>query len=173
MKPLPTRQGGRLLAALSPRLYVQLSPERLTVRDVRSGQSLSDTPWLAIRHRDGRAHVAAMGRAAERLAHEPGVTIVNPFAHPRTIISDFTAAEQLLKAFIRQWRPRKLLQPAPWIVIHPLPMAEGGYTQVELRALRELALGAGAAGVDVWIGPALRDDQVRDRAFPPGGELAD
>ena len=46
------------------------------------------------------------------------------------------------------------------IVIHPMERIEGGLSQIEERALRELAIGAGASRVAVWVGDALTDEEV-------------
>ena len=77
---------------------------------------------------------------------------MNPFAHSRSLVSDFTVAEQLIKVFVRRLLGRHLLTPSPRIVIHLLGDPESGFTQVERRAFREMALGAGASSVVVWSG---------------------
>jgi len=43
-------------------------------------------------------------------------------------------------------------------------MIEGGLSQVEERVLRELAAGAGARKVFVWVGHELSDQEVIQRA---------
>jgi len=40
-------------------------------------------------------------------------------------------------------------------------MIEGGLSQVEERVLTEAAIGAGASKVVVWLGPELKDDEVK------------
>jgi len=95
--------------------------------------------------------------------------VVNPFAHPRTLVSDFTVAEQLLKyQLLRVLKPR-FWRPSPCVVMHPMGKADGGYTQVERRAFREMALGAGASQVFLWIGRPLTDAELLARK-PPSGE---
>jgi rod shape-determining protein MreB and related proteins len=37
-----------MFAALRPVLYVKVSPERLTVRNVKSGESVSEVPEMSI-----------------------------------------------------------------------------------------------------------------------------
>jgi len=87
-------------------------------------------------------------------------------------VSDFTLAEQLLKAFARRVVQGRLRwAPSPAIVIHPLGEHCGGLTQVEIRALQELALGLGASGVQIWQGPALTDEQLLSGDFPDSGKF--
>ena len=46
------------------------------------------------------------------------------------------------------------------IVLHPRVAPEGGFTQIELRALHELGMGAGAYRVIVWQGRDLADEEL-------------
>ena len=92
-----------LKALFKPRLYIQLSPERILVRDPNSGNEVNDVPEIAVqRPAGGKATVLAIGREARNAAVQPDTTVHNPFAHPRSLVSDFTLAEMLLKAFVRQ-----------------------------------------------------------------------
>jgi rod shape-determining protein MreB len=59
------------------------------------------------------------------------------------VIADFTVTEQMLKQFIKMVHPRSVLRPSPRIII----CVPCGSTQVERRAIRESALGAGASDV--------------------------
>lgn len=88
--------------------------------------------------------------AAEAALQNPGkIRVVNGYEHSRTIISDFTAAEKVLQSALRSVSGRKLFQPAPILIMHPLQQIEGGLTGIEARALLELAAGAGARRVCV------------------------
>jgi hypothetical protein len=80
------------------------------------------------------------------------------FASPRTLIGHFVSAEAEFRQGFRKVR-RGLL--APWVLMHPMELMDGGFTQVESRALIELAAGAGARRVGVWEGKELSGDQVR------------
>lgn len=157
-----------MLSALTPLIYVQISPERLTLRNPKSGQTLSEVPELAISLPPQR-RITAVGAQARLAAASEPADIVNPFAHPRSLISDFTVAEQLLKHQLKAMHARSWLAASPHIVIHPLGEPEGGFTQVELRALRELASAAGASKVNVWTGRALTDEELMARRAPAGG----
>jgi len=59
------------------------------------------------------------------------------------VIADFTITELMLKHFIRKVHPSSCLRPSPRIII----CVPCGSTQVERRAIRESALGAGASQV--------------------------
>ena len=59
------------------------------------------------------------------------------------VIADFTVTEQMLKHFIRTIHANSLLRPSPRIII----CVPCGSAQVERRAIRESALGAGASEV--------------------------
>lgn len=163
----------KLLDFFSPVLYLRLSPDRLTVRDVRTGAFISEVPEIAIQRGQKKPHVLAVGAEASLHKATPSVEVVNPFAHPRTLVGDFTAGEQVMKAFVRKLMGRSLFAAAPRMVFHPLGDPAGGLTQVEIRALREMALGAGAAGVVMWQGPELSDQQVLSNQFPAAGRLLD
>ena len=141
------------------RLLVEISPQRLSVRNLKSGLAVSEIPELAI---DTKARkVLAMGAQARAAAAQaPQCEVVNPFAHPRSLVSDFTSGELLLRAFVRRASPRHWLHPAPLVFLHPVGDPEGGYTQIERRALREMALGAGARNVALCIGGLPSDREM-------------
>jgi len=157
-----------MLSAFLPLIYVQISPERLTLKDPKTGQTLSEVPELALSPPPRRRILAAGPQARLAAASEPA-EVVNPFAHPRSLISDFILAEQLPKYQLRRMHRRAWLAASPHIVIHPLGDPEGGFTQVELRALRELANAAGASKVNVWTGRPLTDEELLTRKPPAQG----
>lgn len=157
-----------MLSALIPLLYVQISPERLTIRKPKSGHALSEVPEMAIGRQPDR-RIIAVGEQARPAAAAQSADLVNPFAHPRSLLSDFSVAEELLKRQLKRMQPRAWLAASPHIVIHPLGDPLGGFTQVELRAFRELASAVGASKVDVWTGRALTDEELLARR-PPAGE---
>lgn len=141
-----------------PLLYVQISPELLTLKNIHSGMILSEPAQIAISTQNGRRVVLTGKEIAQ--AGVSGAKVIKPFAHPRSLISDFSSAEVLLRWQIKKMIGNKLITLAPVIVIHPLGNPEGGFTEIELRALRELGLGAGAKKVFVWTGRLLTDQEV-------------
>ncbi len=157
-----------MLSALKqPIIYVQISPERLTVKNVRSGQAVSEVPEVAV-SAEPKPKILGVGLQARLAASGQQAKVVNPFAHPRSLVSDFTVAEQLIKEFVRRLQGKSFFTLAPVIVIHPLGSPAGGFTQVENRAFREMALGAGASKAIVWNGRNLTDQEVLSKQFPPG-----
>ncbi|MFZ6653875.1 rod shape-determining protein [Undibacterium sp. TJN19] len=152
-------------------LYIQLSPDRLTVRNPKSGDVISEIPEIAISAAPQARIVAVGAQARQASSLDSSVRLVNPFAHPRSLMSDFTTAQEVLKSFVKRLPPKAFWQASPAMVIHPLGEHEGGLTQVELRALHELAFGAGAASVSIWQGRPLTDTELLAREFPHEGQL--
>lgn len=141
-----------LRAFLKPVVYARLEPELLSLREAGSGRSLSEPPIAAV----SKGRVLAVGEAARLHAGE----VVNPFKHPRTLIADFTVGEAVLKGFLKKLYAGRWFWPAPLLVLHPRVNAEGGLTELELRALRELGIGAGAYRVLLWQGRDLADEEL-------------
>src|SRR5688572_19638639 len=80
-----------------------------------------------------------------------------PFSTTRMLVGHFESAERTLKAAVARVRGGSFL--APNVLMHPLEMVEGGLSQIEERVLLELAKGAGANKVAVFVGPALGDNE--------------
>lgn len=138
-----------MLSFLKPVVYIQISPERLMVRNAKSGETISETPALPL----------------------PDGSIVNPFSHPRTLVSDFTGGQQLVSTLLRRLGGSSVFRVAPSVVMHPLGDPAGGYTQIEIRALHEMALGGGASEAIVWVGRPLTDQELLAREFPSDGQV--
>lgn len=161
---------GILTSFFSSTLYVQIAPDRLAVRDPKSGKAFSEPPEVAIAH-SPKVKIVGIGSEAHQRSTEPSVEVVNPFAHPRSLVSDFTVGEQLLKAVLARVNGSSVLAMAPRVVMHPLGDPAGGFTQVEIRAFHEMALGAGASEVKVWQGRALTDQELMSGMFPSDGKV--
>jgi len=161
-----------MLNAFKPPLYIRLSPVRLTVRNVKTGEFISEPPEIAI-SRGPKEKILGVGDEAALHRSSKSAQVINPFAHPRSMMSDFTAGQAVVKAFVRKLRKSGLFAPAPRVVFHPQGDPAGGFTQVEIRAFREMALGAGASDVIVWQGQDLSDAQVLSRHYPPTGRVLD
>ena len=79
-------------------------------------------------------------------------------SHPRSLMGSFPGIESLLREAIGRLKGGLL---APWLLIHLLPEAEGGYTDVEQRAFEEAGHSAGAARVRLQLGGMpLGDEEV-------------
>lgn len=158
---------------LQSTIYVQISPDRLSMRDVKSGQSISEIPELAISAPPKQKLLGIGNEARAAAASQHGAIVVNPFAHPRSLVSDFTVAEQLIKAFLSRLVGGPSLKMSPIVVIHPQGNPDGGFTQVENRAFRELGFGAGAAKVILWQGYDLTDLEILSGQFSSRGQVCE
>jgi len=118
----------KLLDFFSHPLYLRLSPERLTIRNVKTGAFISEVPEIAILR--GAKKLQILGVGAEAALHRatPSVEVLNPFSHPRSMVGDFTASEQVVKAFIRKLTRSSWFAMAPRVVFHPLGDPTGGFT---------------------------------------------
>lgn len=76
-------------------------------------------------------------------------SIAREAAHPRTLIARFEPLQAALAALRRELFPRGWTRPQ--VVLCLVGQAEGGYTEIETKALREAALGAGVR--KLWITP--------------------
>jgi rod shape-determining protein MreB and related proteins len=112
------------------------------------GIVLDEPSVVAIRHEggpQGKKTIQAVGKEAKAmLGKVPGnIEAIRPMKDG--VIADFTVTEQMLKQFIKMVHPRArgMFRPSPRIII----CVPCGSTQVERRAIRESALGAGASDV--------------------------
>ena len=117
---------------------------------------LSNTVYVRVRRNEFRVRNAESG--AEKTLAAPV-----PFTTTRLLIGQFGAAEKALKAALKEILTGQLFAPSPNVVIHPLEMVEGGLSEIEDRALRELAIQAGASKVVVWVGHELSDSEVKEK----------
>ncbi|MEN3351998.1 MAG: rod shape-determining protein MreB [Betaproteobacteria bacterium] len=110
------------------------------------GIVLDEPSVVAIRQEggpNGKKVIQEVGIAAKQmLGRTPGnITAIRPMKDG--VIADFTVTEQMLKHFIRKVHSSRLFKPSPRIII----CVPCGSTQVERRAIRESAIGAGASRV--------------------------
>ena len=112
------------------------------------GIVLDEPSVVAIRHGNGpndKKMIQQVGLAAKQmLGRTPGnITVIRPMRDG--VIADFTVTEQMLKQFIKRVHKSGIFSPSPRIVI----CVPCGSTQVERRAIRESAYGAGARRVEL------------------------
>src|SRR5512145_1584936 len=110
------------------------------------GIVLNEPSVVAIRQDggpNGKKIIQQVGLAAKQmLGRTPGnITAIRPMKDG--VIADFTVTEQMLKHFIKKVHDSRLFKPSPRIII----CVPCGSTQVERRAIRESAIGAGASQV--------------------------
>ena len=110
------------------------------------GVVLDEPSVVAIRQEggpNGKKVIQEVGIAAKQmLGRTPGnITAIRPMKDG--VIADFTVTEQMLKHFIKKVHNSRLFKPSPRMII----CVPCGSTQVERRAIRESAIGAGASSV--------------------------
>lgn len=147
--------------------YIKIKPEWLWVKDVASGILYEDVPIIATTDTP-KASVLAIGRHAEKEAtsYAEKFTLQNGFDHPRTMIADFIIAERTLKHFIQKVHQNNIFRPSPIVILHPLDKLDGGLTSIEVRALQEMAMGAGAREAHIWVGRELTDHEIKSGKYP-------
>ena len=112
------------------------------------GIVLDEHSVVAIRHESiggGTKTIRAFGNEAKlMLGRTPGnINAIRPMKDG--VIADFTVTEQMLRHFIKKVHDTRFFAPSPRIVI----CVPCGSTQVERRAIRESAYGAGARKVEL------------------------
>ena len=112
------------------------------------GIVLDEPSVVAIRYESvgsGTKAIRAVGvEAKQMLGRTPGnINAIRPMKDG--VIADFTVTEQMLRHFIKKVHDSRFFSPSPRIVI----CVPCGSTQVERRAIRESAYGAGARKVEL------------------------
>lgn len=139
---------------LSQDLLVELGEQRLSVRSFDSEFKYECEPYIAVETIKGKKLIKAVGSEARPLASS-AVAVSNPFKHSRTFVADFVLAEKILQHAFQKVSSASILTPSPRVIMHQLDKTEGGLTDIELKVLRELALGAGAREVLIHQGSRL------------------
>ncbi|NLY65817.1 MAG: rod shape-determining protein [Alcaligenaceae bacterium] len=137
---------GFLRSYLSTDMAIDLGTANTLIYVRGKGIVLDEPSVVAIRHEggpNGRKIIQAVGHAAKQmLGRVPGnIEAIRPMKDG--VIADFTVTEQMIKQFIRIVQPRNMFAPSPRIIV----CVPCGSTQVERRAIREAAMGAGASQV--------------------------
>lgn len=135
----------KLRGMFSNDLSIDLGTANTLIYVKGQGIVLDEPSVVAIRQDKGRGGktVAAVGHAAKQmLGRTPGnISAIRPMKDG--VIADFYVTEKMLQHFIRQVHDNSVLKPSPRVLV----CVPCGSTQVERRAIRESALGAGAREV--------------------------
>jgi len=136
----------RLRGLFSNDLSIDLGTANTLIYVRGKGIVLNEPSVVAIRHERGSGgakSIAAVGNDAKRmLGRTPGhITAIRPLKDG--VIADFTVTEKMLQHFIHKAHENTFLQPSPRVLV----CVPCGSTQVERRAIRESAAGAGARDV--------------------------
>ncbi|MDB5745787.1 MAG: rod shape-determining protein, partial [Massilia sp.] len=137
---------GSLRSYFSNDLAIDLGTANTLIYVRGQGIVLDEPSVVAIRQQggpNGKKTIQAVGKKAKQmLGKVPGnIEAIRPMKDG--VIADFTVTEEMLKQFIRMVHDSKFFRPSPRIII----CVPCGSTQVERRAIRESALGAGASQV--------------------------
>ena len=136
---------GALRRYFSTDLAIDLGTANTLIYVRDKGIVLDEPSVVAIRHEggpQGKKTIQAVGTEAKAmLGKVPGnIEAIRPMKDG--VIADFTVTEQMLKQFIKMVSRRNFFNGPRIIICVPC-----GSTQVERRAIRESALGAGASEV--------------------------
>ncbi len=165
----------RIRGMFSNDLSIDLGTANTLIYARDQGIVLNEPSVVAIRTDKARGSmksVAAVGEEAKRmLGRTPhNIEAIRPMKDG--VIADFTVTEKMLQYFIHKVHESRFLRPSPRVLIC-VPV---GSTQVERRAIRESALGAGARDVylidepmSAAIGAGLPVNEPRGSMVPDIG----
>jgi rod shape-determining protein MreB len=135
----------RIRGLFSNDLSIDLGTANTLIYTRGQGIVLDEPSVVAIRHEaeGGRKTVAAVGEEAKQmLGRTPqNITAIRPLKDG--VIADFTVTEKMLQFFIHKVHETRIIRPSPRVLV----CVPCGSTQVERRAIKESAAGAGAREV--------------------------
>ena len=137
----------RLRGHFSNDLSIDLGTANTLIYVKSRGIVLNEPSVVAVQSEPGRGGkvVLAIGAEAKKmLGRTPGhITTVRPMK-ATGVIADFTYTEKMLQYFINKVHGDRFFSPSPRVLV----CVPFGSTQVERRAIKESAEGAGARSVD-------------------------
>jgi len=155
----------RIRGMFSNDLSIDLGTANTLIYTRGQGIVLNEPSVVAIRQGPGGSKsVAAVGNEAKQmLGRTPkNITAIRPLKDG--VIADFTVTEKMLQYFIHKVHESRIIRPSPQVLI----CVPCGSTQVERRAIKESAAGAGAREVFLIeepmaaaIGAGLPVDEAR------------
>ena len=141
----------RLRGYFSSDLSIDLGTANTLIYVRDKGIVLNEPSVVAVQDEPGRGSkvIVAVGTEAKAmLGRTPGhITAVRPMKDG--VIADFTYTEKMLQYFINKVHGNRFLKPSPRVLV----CVPFGSTQVERRAIRESAEGAGARNVAIVSEP--------------------
>ena len=159
----------KLRGMFSNDLSIDLGTANTLIYVKGQGIVLDEPSVVAIRQDKGRGgrSVAAVGQAAKQmLGRTPGnISAIRPMKDG--VIADFYVTEKMLQTFIKQVHDNSLLKPSPRVLV----CVPCGSTQVERRAIRESAEGAGAREVYLIDEPMAAAIGAGLRVSEPTGSM--
>jgi rod shape-determining protein MreB len=140
----------RLRGYFSSDLSIDLGTANTLIYIRDKGIVLNEPSVVAVQAEpSGGKLVVAVGQAAKNMiGRTPGhITAVRPLKDG--VIADFTYTEKMLQFFIDKLHGNRTIKPSPRVLV----CVPFGSTQVERRAIRESAEGAGARSVSIVSEP--------------------
>ncbi|MGB5832467.1 MAG: rod shape-determining protein [Thiohalocapsa sp.] len=135
----------RIRGMFSNDLSIDLGTANTLIYTRGEGIVLNEPSVVAIRQEgdSGRKTVAAVGEEAKMmLGRTPqNITAIRPMKDG--VIADFTVTEKMLQYFLHKVHETRIIRPSPRVLV----CVPCGSTQVERRAIKESAAGAGAREV--------------------------
>jgi rod shape-determining protein MreB len=137
----------RLRGHFSNDLSIDLGTANTLIYVKSKGIVLNEPSVVSVQNepaRGGKVVVAVGADAKKMLGRTPGhITAVRPMKDG--VIADFTYTEKMLQYFINKVHGDRFFRPSPRVLV----CVPFGSTQVERRAIKESAEGAGARSVDI------------------------
>ncbi|HFE38367.1 MAG TPA: rod shape-determining protein [Gammaproteobacteria bacterium] len=137
---------GRFRGVFSSDLSIDLGTSNTLIYVREKGIVLAEPSVVAIRQNrgvGGPKSIAAVGLEAKRMLGRTPANIVAIRPLKDGVIADFTITEKMLQHFISKVHESRFLRPSPRVLV----CVPSGSTQVERRAIKESAAGAGAREV--------------------------
>mgnify|MGYP006282419769 FL=1 len=133
----------KLRGAFSSDLSIDLGTANTLIFVRGRGIILDEPSVVAVSTSNGQKKVAAVGSEAKRmLGRTPGnIKAIRPMKDG--VIADFVVTEKMLQHFIHKVHENSFITPSPRVLV----CVPSKSTQVERKAIRESALGAGAREV--------------------------
>lgn len=135
----------RIRGLFSNDLSIDLGTANTLIYCRGQGIVLDEPSVVAIRQdaRGGQRSIAAVGAEAKLMLGRTPNNIVAIRPMKDGVIADFTITEKMLQHFIKKVHENRFLSPSPRVLV----CVPCGSTQVERRAIKESAAGAGAREV--------------------------
>ena len=159
---------GRLFGMFSNDLSIDLGTANTLVYVRNQGIVLDEPSVVAIREEGrGSKSISAVGVEAKRmLGRTPGnIVAIRPLKDG--VIADFNITEKMLQYFIRKVHENRFFKPSPRVLV----CVPCGATQVERRAIKESAEGAGAREVHLIEEPMAAAIGAGLPVEQPGGSM--
>ena len=136
----------KIIGLFSNDLSIDLGTANTLIYVRGKGMALNEPSVVAIKINNRGSNsksIVAVGEDAKLMLGKENQSIITVRPLKDGVIADFEVTEKMLQSFIRKVHEAKFFQPSPRVLV----CVPCGSTQVERRAIRESAAGAGAREV--------------------------